>query len=374
MKKVLIIPDSFKGNLSSIEVCEIIKKGISKVRDDLLIKCIPIADGGEGTVEALLFALGGSIKEVRVKSPMGEYVNARYAFTSDNKAIIEMSSSSGLPLIHGEKNPLIASTFGTGEIILDAIENGAREILLGLGGSATNDFGIGMAAAFGYRFLDASGSEVEPLAKNMIIIKDIDISNVHERLLNTHITAICDVSNMLYGDYGATAIYGTQKGVTDTTFQILDDGLKNMAYIVKAKLNKDVAYMESAGAAGGLGAGIMSFCNADIKSGINAILDIVNFEDEIKDTHLVITGEGAIDGQTKNGKVAIGIANRSNNVPVIAIVGDIRDGAEELYNMGILSIMPALKRAMPLDEAIKNATSLIEDAAERAMRFISISI
>ncbi len=373
MKKVMIVIDSFKGSASSLKAATLVRSGIQKVRNDLDVKIIPIADGGEGTVDSVTTALGGTIKHVEVQDPLGNTIKSYYGITG-NTAIIEMAAASGLPLVGENKNPLIASTYGTGQLMLEAINGGAKEIFLGIGGSATNDFGIGMASALGYKFLDKDGNKVEALAKNMGIITDIDNSNVEKRIFDIKITVACDVQNPLYGKNGATAIYGTQKGVTSETFDILDNGLKNISSVAEKKLGKFVADTQGSGAAGGLGGGLIAFCNATLQSGINAILDMVDFEKELASTSLIITGEGAIDGQSKEGKVPVGVVKRANNVPVIAIVGDIRDGAEIVYDMGIISIMPALKRAMPLDEAIANSHALIEDAAERAMRFISINL
>lgn len=373
MKKIIIIPDSFKGSLSSLEVCNAIEEGILKVFKDARIKKIPVADGGEGTVDSIIYAAGGKIKRIKARNPLGEIIEAKYGLIDENKAVIEMAEASGLTLIK-EKNPLKSSTYGTGEIIKDAIENGIKEILIGIGGSATNDCGIGMANALGYRFLDKDGKELEAIAKNMIKIAKIDDSNVYKKLFEVKINVACDVKNPLYGKDGATAIYGAQKGVTKESFDILDEGLKNVAKLVKEKFNKEIDYIEGSGAAGGLGGGLIAFCNAELKSGIDAVLDIIDFENEIKDVSLIITGEGAIDGQTKKGKVPVGISRRSNNIPVIAIVGDIREGAEAVYDMGIVSIMPALKRAMSLEEAMANSKSLIIDAAERACRFMSINL
>ena len=378
MIKIIVVPDSFKGSATSLEVCNLIEEGILRVlKNDVQIKKIPIADGGEGTVETLVLASGGIIKRVQVQNPMGDIIDAHYGIINNTKAVIEMASASGLTLIdESRRNPLIASTYGTGELILDALYSGCHEILIGIGGSATNDFGIGMARALGYKFLDKNNNEVLPLAKNMINIVSIDSSNVDKMLYETKISVACDVANHLYGENGATAIYGPQKGVTKEMFDVLDNGLKNMSEIAKNTFQKDVANIKGAGAAGGLGAGLIAFCNANLKSGIDAMLDIVCFDDEIDGASLIITGEGAIDGQSKEGKVPVGIAKRASlkNIPVIAIVGDIRDGAESVYDMGIVSIMPALKKAMPLEEAMKNSHSLIVDATERAMRFISINL
>ena len=373
--KIVIIPDSFKGSASSMEVCNCIERGILKVFKNADIKKIPVADGGEGTVDSVLYAAGGNIKKVNVKNPSGKIIEAKYGIINKEKAVIEMAEASGITLVDDAiRNPLKYSTYGTGELIKDAINNNIKEILIGIGGSATNDCGIGMANALGYKFLDENNNELEAIAENMIKVSSIDDSNVDKRIFDIKINVACDVKNPLYGENGATAIYGKQKGVTEESFDILDNGLKNIARIVKEKFNKEIDYIEGSGAAGGLGGGLVAFCNAELKSGIDAVLDIIDFEDKIKDTSLIITGEGAIDGQTKKGKVPVGVARRSNKIPVIAIVGDIRDGAEAVYDMGIVSIMPALKKAMPLNEAIKNSKSLIEDAAERACRFISINL
>ncbi|MEI0559584.1 glycerate kinase family protein [Brachyspira intermedia] len=375
MKKIIIIPDSFKGSASSLEVCNYIEKGVLKVIKDADIIKIPVADGGEGTVESILYAAGGNIKKINVKNPEGKIIEAKYGIINKEKAVIEMAEASGLTLVDDKtRNPLKYSTYGTGEFIKDAINNNIKEILIGIGGSATNDCGIGMANALGYKFLDKDNNELEAIAENMIKVADIDDSNVDKRIFDIKITAACDVKNPLYGKNGATAVYGKQKGVTEETFDILDDGLKNIAKIIKEKFGKEIDYMEGAGAAGGLGGGLVAFCNAQLKSGIDAVLDIIDFEKKIKDASLIITGEGAIDGQTKEGKVPVGIAKRSGNIPVIAIVGQIKEGAEIVYDLGIKSIMPLCTKAMTLEESISNTAALVENASERALRFINIDL
>ena len=375
MKKIIIIPDSFKGSASSLEVCNYIERGVLKVIKDADIIKIPIADGGEGTVESILYAAGGNIKKINVKNPEGKIIEAKYGIINKEKAVIEMAEASGLTLIDDEtRNPLKYSTYGTGEFIKDALNNNIKEILIGIGGSATNDCGIGMANALGYKFLDKDNNELEAIAENMIKVADIDDSNVDKRIFDIKITAACDVKNPLYGKNGATAVYGKQKGVTEESFDILDDGLKNIAKIIKEKFGKEIDYMEGAGAAGGLGGGLVAFCNAQLKSGIDAVLDIIDFESKIKDASLIITGEGAIDGQTKEGKVPVGVAKRAGNIPVIAIVGEIREGAEIVYDLGIKSIMPLCTKAMTLEESISNTALLVENASERALRFINIDL
>ncbi|PTY41314.1 glycerate kinase family protein [Brachyspira hampsonii] len=373
MKKIIIIPDSFKGSASSLEVCNYIEKGVLKVIKDADIKKIPVADGGEGTVQSILYAAGGHTKKINVRNPKGEIIEAQYGIINKDKAVIEMAEASGLTLINDKKrDPLKYSTYGTGELIKDAINNNIKEILIGIGGSATNDCGIGMANALGYRFFDKNNNELEAVAQNMIKTAYIDNSNVDKRIFDIKITAACDVKNPLYGENGATAVYGKQKGVTNESFDILDNGLRNIAKIVKEQFGKEIDYIEGAGAAGGLGGGLIAFCNAQLKSGIDAVLDIIDFENKIKDASLIITGEGAIDGQTKEGKVPVGVAKRACNIPVIAIVGEIREGAEIVYDLGIKSIMPLCTKAMTLEESIANTSSLVENAAERALRFINI--
>lgn len=373
--KIVIIPDSFKGSASSMEVCNCIERGILKVFKNADIKKIPVADGGEGTVESILYAAGGNIKKVNVKNPEGKIIEAKYGIIDKDKAVIEMAEASGLTLVDDKKrNPLKYSTYGTGELIKDALNNNIKELLIGIGGSATNDCGIGMANALGYRFLDENNNELEAIAENMIKVHDIDDSLVDKRIFDIKITAACDVKNPLYGENGATAVYGKQKGVTEESFDILDNGLKNIAKIIKKKFNKEIDYIEGSGAAGGLGGGLIAFCNAELKSGIDAVLDIIDFEDKIKDASLIITGEGAIDGQTKEGKVPVGIAKRAGNIPVIAIVGEIRDGADAVYDLGIKSIMPVFTKAMTIEEAISNTPFLVENASERAIRFINIGL
>ncbi|WP_295161830.1 glycerate kinase [uncultured Brachyspira sp.] len=375
MKKIIIIPDSFKGSASSLEICNYIEKGILKVIKKAEIIKIPVADGGEGTVESILYAAGGNIKKVNVKNPEGKIIEAKYGIINKEKAVIEMAAASGITLVDDKtRNPLKYSTFGTGEIIKDALDNNIKEILIGIGGSATNDCGIGMAGALGYRFLDKCNNELETVAENMIKVAYIDNSNVDKKIFDIKITAACDVKNPLYGKNGATAVYGKQKGVTNESFDILDNGLKNIAEIVKKQFGKEIDYIEGSGAAGGLGGGLIAFCNAELKSGIDAVLDIIDFESKIKYASLIITGEGAIDGQTKEGKVPMGIAKRAGNIPVIAIVGEIREGADIVYDLGISSIMPVFTKAMTIEEAISNTDILVENAAERAMRFINIEL
>ena len=237
--KIVIIPDSFKGSASSMEVCNCIEKGVLKVFKNAEIKKIPVADGGEGTVDSILYAAEGNIKKIKARNPEGKIIEAKYGIINKDKAVIEMAEASGITLVDDKnRNPLKYSTYGTGELIKDALNNNIKEILIGIGGSATNDCGIGMANALGYRFLDKDNNELEAIAENMIKVKYIDDSNVNKRIFDIKISAACDVKNPLYGENGATAVYGKQKGVTEESFDILDNGLKNIARVVKEKFNK----------------------------------------------------------------------------------------------------------------------------------------
>ncbi len=379
--KIVISPDSFKGSNSSIRVATLIEAGVRKVYPNAEIVKIPIADGGEGTVEAAVLGGKGEYRELEVTGPLGEKLTARYGIlpgqgTKEGKsAVIEMAAASGLPLVpESKRNPLFATTYGTGELIRAALDEGCREILIGIGGSATNDAGVGMAQALGWSFKDKAGKEVGFGGKELSKIAVIDNSKVDSRLEQCKVTVACDVTNPLFGKTGAAHVYGPQKGATPEIVEELDQNLKFFAKIVESQLGKDISQEPGSGAAGGLGAGLMIFCGAELKSGIDAMLDIVRFEDHLESTDLVITGEGAIDGQTTYGKVPVGIAKRTQayNVPVLAIVGEIGAGAEAVYDHGIHGIMSTVNKAMTLADAMAQADPLLEEAAERAMRIIRI--
>jgi glycerate kinase len=373
--KIVIAPDSFKGSNSSIRVATLIEKGVRKVYPEAEIVKIPIADGGEGTVDAAVLGGNGEYRELKVTGPLGETVLAKYGILKGKSAVIEMAAASGLPLVPEEKrNPLLTTTFGTGELIRAALDEGCREFLIGIGGSATNDAGMGMAQALGWSFKDREGEELGYGGGELAKLKTIDRSNVDPRLKESSITVACDVTNPLYGEKGAAHVYSPQKGATPEIVKELDQNLRHFAAVVEYQLGEDISLVPGSGAAGGLGAGLMIFCGAKLKSGIDAILDIVRFEDHLDSTDLVITGEGAIDGQSTYGKVPVGIAKRTQrySVPVLAIVGDIGEGAEAVYDHGIHGIMSTVNRAMPLQEAMKHSSPLLEDAAERVMRIIRI--
>ena len=375
--KIVIAPDSFKGTNSSMAVASRIEKGILRVFPQADIVKIPIADGGEGTVDALVAGAGGDIHCVEVTGPLGEDILASYAILDDGTAALEMAASSGLPLVTRERrNPLTATTYGVGQMILAAIDKGAKEIVIGIGGNATNDGGVGMAQALGVSFQDQSGRELDFGGAALINLAKIDISGLDPRIKDIKIKIASDVNNPLCGSKGASAIFGPQKGATPEMVEQLDQALGHYAGVVKDQLGIDIADNPGAGAAGGLGFALLVFCNASMGSGIDTMLDAVRFEEKLQGCNLCITGEGKIDGQSAFGKVPVGVAGRARkmDVPTLAIVGDIGDGYEAVYGFGIDSIMSTVNRAMPLDEAMARGGELLEDASERAMRMIKIGM
>lgn len=375
--KIVIAPDSFKGSNSSIMVANRIENGIRQVFPDAVVVKIPVADGGEGTVEALVTGAGGKIFKAPVTGPMGEELEAEYGILDNGKAVIEMAAASGLPLVPNDKrNPLKATTYGVGHLIKTVIDKGCNEIILGLGGSATNDGGIGMAQALGISFKDKNGAELGYGGGALSELASVDISGLDSRIKNAKITIASDVNSPLCGEKGASAIFGPQKGADPDMVKLLDKNLAHYAGIIKEQLGIDFAEAPGAGAAGGLGYALLAFMGAKMGSGIDTMLDGVGFDRYLEDCDLVITGEGKIDGQSAFGKVPVGISKRAKKygVPVLAIVGDIGEGAEAVYDYGIDSIMSSVNKAMPLSEAMERSAELLEEAAVRAMRMIKIGM
>lgn len=361
IKKAVIAPDSFKGTLTSIEVCEIIKNALEEKYPDIQCITLPVADGGEGTVDAFLYALEGERVSVKVSGPIGRNIIADYAVFGD-MAVIETAAASGLPLLK-EKAPLDATTFGTGELILDALSRGVRKIVIGLGGSATTDGGTGCLTALGVRFLTKNGCEVISGEKLCEII-DIDLSNLDVRLNECEIMALCDVTNPLCGKNGAACTFSQQKGANLQQVEFLDNGLKNLAKVSKEKLGIDMSENFGAGAAGGLGFALMSFLSAKFESGAEAVLRILNFEEKINGADIIITGEGKMDTQSLHGKVPFTVARKSHGVPVVAIVG-VRDIDEKIAKeAGISRIIETNTEKLPFDEVKKHCREQLKVAAE----------
>lgn len=360
--KIVISIDSLKGSLTSIEAANAIKKGILSVDNKSDVVIMPLADGGEGTVEALVQGMNGEEKVISVTGPINEKVNATYGILKETKtAIIEMAQASGLPLVPAElRNPLNTTTYGVGEIIKEAIEKGCRNFIVGIGGSATNDCGVGMLQALGFEFYDENDNLVELGGKVLNQIKRIKTDNKLKELDECNFKIACDVNNPLYGENGAAYIYGHQKGATEEIVKELDKGLKNFAEVVKKDLGKDIAHIEGAGAAGGLGFGFLGFLNSKLESGIKIILDEIKLEEVVKDADIVITGEGRLDNQTAMGKAPIGVAKlaKKHGAKVIAIAGCTTPDAVKCNEEGIDAYFSIVNKAMTIDEAMKkeNAT------------------
>ena len=371
--KVLIAMDSFKGNLTSLGVAAIVEQGIKKVFNDAIVDKVAIADGGEGTVEAVVDCLEGEYVYTEVSDPIGGKVKAKYGIVNGTTAIIEMAEASGLPLVPVEKrNPMLTSCYGTGELIKDAIERGCKKIIMGIGGSATNDGGAGMAAALGVKFIGRDGNEIPIGGAGLENLERIDTSGLDLRIKDVEFIVASDVSNPLCGEKGASRVFGPQKGATEEMVSLLDKNLDHLSKIIKRDIGIDVAEIPGAGAAGGLGAGLMAFCGAKLTKGIDIVLDTIRLEDRIKDVDVVITGEGRVDMQTAFGKVPVGVAARAKkfNKPVFAIAGFAEKGAEIVYDYGIDAVMSSMVGPMSLDEAIVESPRLIEEASERLFRII----
>ena len=366
MSKWILMPDSFKGTMSSLEICRLMREALLRHVPDAEVVSIPVADGGEGSVEAFLAAMGGHRVEVPCTGPDFRKISGFYGLLADGyTAVIEMAAAAGLPLMEGRLCAEGATTYGVGELILAAIRDGARRIILGLGGSATNDGGCGCAAALGVRFLDGTGAEYVPVGGTLDRLCRIDMSHRFPLLNGVEIVTMCDVDNPLCGPNGASAVFGPQKGATPDEVKVLDAGLKNIADLFQkraAKLNT----LRGAGAAGGTGAGVAAFLNGRLLSGIDALLDLMKFEEAAKSADLIITGEGAVDTQTKGGKVAAGIARRAAGKPVVLFTGANMLGEKDLgalYELGITAVLPILQKPSTLGEAMADAKTNLHLAA-----------
>ena len=365
MKKIVIAPDSFKGTLSSLEVCNLVKKSLLEERDDLEITELPIADGGEGMTESFMCAFPDSEKtELKAKSPLGRDIDVYYAIVSKDTAVIEMAMASGIT-IEKENDAMRASTYGTGQLIKDALDKGIRKFVLGIGGSATTDGGIGCIAALGGRFIDKGGKEVALCGEGLSDIASIDLSTLDERIKESEITVLCDVKNPLYGKKGAAYIFGPQKGASEKQVEILDAGLKNLADISAEYLGKDFSLIEGTGAAGGLGFAIIAFLGGRLKGGIDHILDMLSFDEKVKDADLVITGEGKMDSQSLMGKLPFGVAKRCAHTRVAAIVGLNTADEKIIEELGIAQVVETNPKHLPFEQIKATAKEDLIVAAKR---------
>jgi glycerate kinase len=367
MNTIVIAPDSFKESMTALQAAKAIERGFRRVIPNASYRLIPMADGGEGTVQSVADALQGERKVVKVEGPLGDTVDAEYGLSGDRKiAVIEMAQASGLHLVPKEKrNPLWTSTYGTGQLLINALDEGVEQIILGIGGSATNDGGAGMAQAVGVRLLKENGEPIGKGGGNLKELARIDMSEVDPRIRQVKLQVACDVDNPLVGEKGAAVVYGSQKGATRATIRELDEQLLHFANIIEEELGKEVASIPGAGAAGGLGAGLIAFLDAKLSPGVELVLQATNFHELVKGADLVITGEGRIDQQTVYGKTPIGIAKAAKQygVPVIAIAGSLGQGYEAVFEHGIDAAFSLVPRIMSLNEAMQQGESLLEQAA-----------
>ena len=375
--KVVIAIDSFKGSLSSVELGAAIELGIKEVYPDAEVKKVGIADGGEGTLPALVEGANGKFVELTVHGPLMDEIKAKYGILGDNSAVIEMAEASGLPLLKPEdRNPMKATTFGTGELIRDAILKGCRDFIVGLGGSATNDAGVGMLAALGYKFLDKNKKELIGGGEILDKIASIDFTNVLPELADCKFTIACDVDNPFYGPKGAAEIYSRQKGATEEMVKILDNGLMSFAKVIEKEIGIDVSNLPGAGAAGGLGGCLMAFFKGQLTSGIDIVLETVGLEKTLADADFVITGEGRLDHQTAMGKAPVGVAKiaKKFDIPVIGLAGGVTEDAVKTHEKGIDSFFSIINYPISLEEAMKKetATKFAKSNAEEVFRLIKV--
>lgn len=372
--KFVLAPDSFKESMTAKEVCIAMENGIRKIYKDAECIHVPMADGGEGTVQSLVDATEGVLYKEEVTTPLGNKVIATYGILGDGEtAIIEMAEASGLQLVPREnRNPLITTSYGTGELIISALNKGVKKILIGLGGSATNDGGVGMLQALGVKFTDKNGQDIGFGGGELSKIVDIDISSFDKRILNVDIEVACDVKNPLTGINGASYVFGTQKGANTETVKILDENLKHFSNIIKEKIGKEIDSIEGAGAAGGLGAALVGLCNGKLKRGIDIVVEYSKLEENIKEADYVFTGEGSIDFQSKFGKTPVGVSMiaKKYGIPVIVFAGNVGDGIEELYDLGVTSVIGILPGVVTIEEALKRGKINIERAVENIAKIL----
>lgn len=364
---ILIAPDSFKGTLTAQEVCDIIGQAFTDTIKDIKITKLPAADGGEGLCACLHNICGGEMIKAEVSGVFFERITAEYLMLSDKTAVIEMASCAGLPLAGNNKNPEKATTYGVGELINHAVKSGAKTILLGLGGSATNDCGFGMAAALGCKFIDRNGAEFIPTGETLL-----DVAKIikPEKLIGISVIAACDVDNPLYGENGAAYVFATQKGADEAAVKRLDEGLRHASEIIKRDLLLDIAENKGAGAAGGMGAGAVAFLGAELKKGIDILLDKADFDRKAAEADLIITGEGRLDFQSINGKVISGIAVRAakQKKKVIAICGSKGRGAEEIKKLGVADLFFSCETEKAFDEIIKKCRGDLYNISVKAAK------
>ncbi|MDU4324977.1 MAG: glycerate kinase [Clostridium celatum] len=379
MKKdfvIVLAPDSFKESMSAKEACIAMERGIKKVNQDIKCVHVPMADGGEGTMQSLVDATNGKIYSLEVVGPLGNKVQAEYGILGDREVgILEMASASGIHLVSLDKrNPLITTTYGTGELIKACLDKGVKKLLIGIGGSATNDGGAGVIQALGGKLLDKDGNELGFGGGELGKLHNIDLTNFDPRLKDVVVEVACDVNNPLCGEKGASNVFGPQKGATPDMVSLLDNNLKHYANIIKEQIGMDVLEVPGAGAAGGLGAGLMAFLNGTLKKGIEIVIEYSGLEEKVKEADMVWTGEGSIDFQTQYGKTPLGVTTiaKKYDKPVIAFAGRVGDNIDVLYEKGIDSIFGIMKGVTSIEEALEKGKENIEKTSENVIRLMKL--
>ena len=376
--KIVIAPQAFKGSLSALNVANAVTEGVQRIFPRAQIVICPVADGGDGTLETLVESSGGKIMETNVTDPKGKSIVAQWGAMGDgNTAVIEMARTSGLALLTlEERDPLNATTYGLGEIIISALNEGFRKFIVGIGGSATNDAGAGMAQALGIKLVDQEGRNLVYGGAALQNLSTIDTSNIDRRVLESDFQVACDVNNPLTGPEGASAVYGPQKGATKENIRQLDSALSVLAEVTKRELGKDISNLEGAGAAGGLGAGMVAFVEGHLRAGVDIVLDTVNFAEKLKAADLVITGEGSMDFQTVYNKAPIGVARmaREKGIPTIGISGMLGENYQIVHDHGIDAALSIANGPISLEKASQNAPTLISETVEESLRLISVGM
>lgn len=372
--KIVLAPDSFKGSLSARQVCQAMEAGIRRVLPHCEVVQVPMADGGEGTMQSLIDATNGTCRTATVTGPLGQPVQARYGILGDGRtAVIEMAEASGLTLVPlAQRNPLLTTTYGTGELIRAALDDGCRTFLLAIGGSATNDGGAGMAQALGARLLDASGASLPFGGGSLGQLQHVDVSQLDPRLAACSFTTACDVDNPLCGPNGASHVFGPQKGATPDMVLRLDCNLSHYATILERDLGVQITDLPGAGAAGGLGAGMVAFLQADLQPGVEIVMQAAQLADKLQGADLVLSGEGQCDFQTAHGKTPFGVAKVADaaGVPLVLLAGSVGVGVEALYAHGVKSVFSIIDRPMSIEDAIANAAELVANTTERVLRLL----
>lgn len=373
MKKIILIPDSFKGTMSSAEICAIVGEEIRAKYPDAEIVSIPVADGGEGTVEAFLTAVGGERIEVPCKGPYMEDIIGFYGMLPDGTAVIEMAAAAGLPMVGANRHAEQTTTYGVGQLIAHAAHHGAKSIVLGLGGSATNDGGCGCAAALGVRFLNEAGEPYIPVGGSLDRLSAVDISSLDSAVAALHFTTMCDIDNPMCGPNGASAVFGPQKGADPAMVAVLDANLRHLADVIKRDLGRDVLTLPGGGAAGGFGAGSVAFFGSQLRMGIETVLNLTGFDVQAADADLVITGEGKLDSQSLRGKVVIGVARRAKKtgVPVAALVGASETEIEDAYAEGVAGVFPINPAPKTFDEVKGECRENLRFTARNLLHFVA---